>query len=56
MKDLLLEIKAYIEQTEETIDGEWGMGRTFEQLLSADALNDDGLYAKVLAAIEECDK
>ena len=49
LKTLLEDVKQYIESTEETIDGEWGAGRSVEEIIAAREM--PGLYARVLAAL-----
>lgn len=44
---LLDEIIKYIEETEETIDGEWGSSRSVEELIEHNCMPE--LYAKMLA-------
>ena len=44
---LLDEIIKYIEGTEETIDGEWGSGRTVEKLIEHNCMPE--LYKNMLA-------
>ena len=44
---LLDEIIKYIEETEETIDGEWGSDRSVEKLIEHNCM--PKLYAKMLA-------
>ena len=44
---LLDEIIKYIEETEKTIDGEWGSGRSVEKLIEHNCMPE--LYAKMLA-------
>jgi hypothetical protein len=44
-KDLLLEIKEYIEDTEAMIDGEWGSCRSLEALIADNEMPE--LYTKV---------
>ena len=46
MKALLKEMKDYIEDAEEAIDGEWGRGRMLDQLIKDGAMPE--LYTKVL--------
>ena len=43
---LLDEIIKYIEETEETIDGEWGSSRSVEKLIEHNCMPE--LYAKML--------
>lgn len=47
MTDLkfLIAVKSYIEDMEETVDGEWGSGRTFEELIKK-GLMPEPLYSK----------
>ena len=49
--DMLEEVIDYIEEMEIAIDGEWGRGRDFNQLLRDKELPD--LYEKILKAIKE---
>ena len=49
--DFLDSIKQYIEDTEKTIDGEWGSCREFEELYKANLVPD--IYDEVLAKIAE---
>jgi hypothetical protein len=48
-EEFLLALRQYIEEVEETIDGEWGMCRTFERMISEGAMPE--LYAEVLRRI-----
>lgn len=50
-KELLLEIKKYIEFTEETIDGEWGIGRNLQQLIKDNEMPD--IYDKIIELLKE---
>ena len=49
-QELLLEIKKYIEDTEVTIDGEWGSCRNLNGLLEDKAM--PPLYNKILELIK----
>jgi hypothetical protein len=48
-KEFFLKLKQYIEDAEHQIDGEWGNGRSVEQLISDGAMPD--LYFQVLQRI-----
>ena len=45
-KEFLLALREYIEQVEVKIEGEWGVGRSLEELIAADGM--PALYAEVL--------
>ncbi len=49
-REFLLAIKAYIEQTEEATDGEWGSCRSLDKLIAAGEMPD--LYAETLRRLD----
>jgi hypothetical protein len=49
--ELLLKIKKYIEETEKTLDGEWGSSRKIEQIILDGDMPD--VYTEVLKEIEK---
>ena len=49
--DMLVEIRDYVEEVEVKIDGEWGSGRTVEQLIAAGYMPD--FYPKICKMIAE---
>ena len=51
IKNLLYKVKEYIEVSEETIDGEWGVCRSVEELIADGEMPD--LWHEVRAAINE---
>ena len=46
---LLLEMKEYIENAEKTFDGEWGSGRTIDELRAAGVMPE--IYGRILSAL-----
>lgn len=51
MKILLKQVKDYIEDAEEFIDGEWGRGRMLDQLIKDGAMPE--LYNNVLSELSK---
>ena len=53
MTDLkfLIAVKSYIEDMEETVDGEWGGCRTFEELIK-EGLMPEPLYSEVIRRLQ----
>ncbi|MEY2882167.1 MAG: hypothetical protein RLZZ15_4547, partial [Verrucomicrobiota bacterium] len=49
LKQLLHDVKSYIESTEVSNDGEWGSSRSLAELIEAKAMPE--IYARVLAAL-----
>jgi hypothetical protein len=45
-KEFLLALREYMEQVEVQIEGEWGVGRSLEELIAANEMSP--LYAEVL--------
>lgn len=50
-KELLIKIKEYIEDCQETIDGEWGSGRKTEQLIKDNAMPE--IYDEIIKLLSE---
>jgi len=49
--EFLIAAKSYIEYMEETVDGEWGIGRSFEELLKV-GLMPEPLYSEVIDRLQ----
>ena len=49
--EFLIAAKSYIEYMEETVDGEWGIGRSFEELLKV-GLMPEPLYSEVIHRLQ----
>jgi hypothetical protein len=48
-KEFLIELKKYIENMEEAVDGEWGICRSIEEIIAAEAM--PNIYYDVLQRI-----
>ena len=49
--ELLIEMKEYIEDMEETVEGEWGSGRSIDYLLANKKMPE--LYYKIIKEINQ---
>jgi hypothetical protein len=49
--EFLIAAKSYIEDMEETVDGEWGGGRSFEELIKL-GLMPEPLYSEVICRLK----
>ncbi len=49
--EFLIAIKSYIEETQETIDGEWGSCRCIAELIRAGEMPEP-IYSEVISRIE----
>jgi len=54
MEELLTKIKRYIERVEEQIDGEWGLSRGLDKLISDEEMPD--IYWKVCESLDKLSK
>lgn len=50
IKAILIQTKLYIEEMEETADGEWGKSRSLDELIKQGAM--PSLYGRVLNALK----